>query len=226
MRTEERNSVPGKKSFVRLNSANSCINMPNIAYQSWGTLSFAIRLQTMPVKETIFSFTSSNYICNVISTPVNGSTAGIYVSHNFGGAIAAVPTTFQLSLNKWYMFFIHNNGSDLSIYFNGIDELISNRGQASNVRIVAPNRIWLPNATYNPAPGQNRSACNFMIGTKNFASWGSGVEMYSTSSFNYDIAWVHFFEQIVSGDDIYRDAMANWVFTQFTDSSGNYKLLG
>jgi hypothetical protein len=88
---------------------------------------------------------------------------------------------------------------------------------------MAPNKIWLPNATYNPAPGQTASACNFMIGTKNFTNWR---EIYSTSSFNYDIAWVHFFEQIVSGDDIYRDCMANWVFTQFPDSSGNYKLLG
>jgi hypothetical protein len=226
MRTEERNSVPGKKSFVRLNSANSCINMPNIAYQSWGTMSFAIRLQTMPVKETIFNFATSNYICNIIASPINGSTAGVYISHNFGNGVSieAVPTTIQLSLNKWYLFFIHNNGSDLSIYYNSIDEFISNKGQsAGNTRIMASNKIWLPNGTYNPAPGQNQSACNVMFGTKNFTTWR---EMYSTSSFNYDIAWVHFFEQIASGDDIYRDCMANWVFTQFPDSSGNYKTLG
>ena len=31
--------------------------------------------------------------------------------------------------------------------------------------------------------------------------------------FNYDIAWIHFFQHNASNDDIYRDCMANWIFT-------------
>jgi hypothetical protein len=205
MRSEERNYVPGSKSFVRLNSANSCINIPNIAYNSWGTISFAIRLLSMPIKETIINFaigSTTTYFCNIIAKPINGSNAGISISHTFNGKWINIPTSYQLSLNKWYAIFVSNNDSGLDIYCNSIDELIFNHGNASMTRIQSPNKIT-----------NDYTQSNIMIGTKNFKNWS---EIHSTSSFYYDIAWIHFFDHYVNADDIYRDCMANWIFTQFT----------
>ena len=69
-------------------------------------------------------------------------------------------------------------------------------------RIQSPNKIT-----------NDYTQSNIMIGTKNFKNWS---EIHSTSSFYYDIAWIHFFDHYVNADDIYRDCMANWIFTQFT----------
>ena len=186
--------------------------MPNIAYQSWGTISFSIRLLTMPVKETIINFatgsTNAQYFCNIIAKPINGSTAGIYISHTFkdGKTWTTTSTPYTLSLNKWYLFFISNNDIGLDIYCNSIDELISNHGNAVMTSIRTTNKMYNAN---------DSTQSNIMIGTKNFKTW---PEIYSTTSFNYDIAWIHFFDYYTNADDIYRDCMANWIFTQFPNS--------
>jgi hypothetical protein len=188
IRSEERHYVPGMKHFVRLNSSNSSIHIP---INGWGTVSFAIRLQSMPVKETIFTCSTPTFFCNIIAKPINGSTAGIYISHTMDGKILHTYTSYKLSINKWYLIYIIH-ADTFNIYCNSIDELISNKGHADVVPIKAPNKI-----------------SNITIGTKNINALG----MYSTSLFNYDIAWIHFFQHNASNDDIYRDCMANWIFT-------------
>jgi hypothetical protein len=214
MRSEDKNTVPGKKSFVRLNSANSCINMPNIAYQSWGSVSFAFRIQTMPVKETLFNFATGPYYYNIIATPINGSTIGIAIEHNLGGSKTTTSNFSNVSLGVWHLLTIINNGTSFGLNLYDIKSLIDSKGTllSNQVTIQANGQLWQTNATWNPAPGQVQAPCNIMIGTKNFMNWRG---MYSTSACNFDIAWVHFFQQVVSGDDIYRDCLANWVFTDF-----------
>ena len=166
-RTEEK--MLGK-CFARLNSANSSIHIYNISNQCWGSISFAIRLQTMPVKETLIHIG-----CNIILKPINGSNAGIYIDNKW--------TELQMSLNKWYLiYFIRDKG--LTINCVTID----------NPVIKTP--VEIPNINSN----------SIIIGTKNF-------NLESTSSFVYDIAWIHFFDYIVTVDDIYRDCMANWIYT-------------
>ena len=151
----------------------------------------------MPVKETIFNFAiGSKHFCNIIAKPINGSTSGISISHTFNGkSWMNIPTSYQLSLNKWYIFFVSNSNTGLDIYCNSIEKLISNHGNAIKTSIESN----IPNIT-----------SNIMIGTKNFTAL---PEIYSTSSFYYDIAWIHFFDYIVTVDDIYRDCMANWIYT-------------
>jgi hypothetical protein len=222
MRSEEMKSVPGNKAFVRINSANSCINMPNIAYQSWGTVTFAIRFQTMPVKETIINFSTNGYYYNLITTPLNGSNASVYVEHNFGGSTTSITTPYTFSLNKWYLIYIINKGTGFDLYCSGIDELIQNKGKSTVTSVNANGQLYKPNGTYNPPPGQTQSACNIMVGTNGFMNWRG---MYSTSSFNYDLAWIHFFDHSASNDDIYREAQANWVFTQFPTAPNSYNTL-
>jgi hypothetical protein len=222
MRTEEKNIVPGKKAFVRINSANSVINMPNIAYQSWGTVTFCIRLKTMPVKETLINFATGQYYYNLILTPSSGSLSQLSIEHNFTGT----PTTQQpgsmLQLDTWYIISITNgvNYFDLNIF--DVPSIINSKGAniGRYVRTSSTNNLFLPNATWNPAPRQPQAPCNIMVGTKGYTTWRS---MYSTSSFNYDVAWIHFFSQNISGEDLYKDAMASWIFTQFPDSPNSYK---
>jgi hypothetical protein len=201
MRDEERTYAPGNKSFVRLNSANSCITISNISYKSWGTISIPIRLLSMPIKETIISVAiGSTHFCNIIAKPINGSTAGISISHTFNGkSWINIHTQYILSLNKWYLFFISSSDIGLDIYCNSIDDLLLNKGKAPMTRIQSLNVI-------------TNALSTIMIGTKNVSTL---PEMYSTSSFHYNIAWIHFFDYYTTADDIYRECKANWIFTKF-----------
>ena len=223
VRTDERNSVPGKKSYTRINSMNASINLKNIAYQSWKTATFAVRLQSMPVKETMISFACSGALYyNLIATPINGSIATITVYHNFGGGAKVVPTTIQLSINKWYMFVVNNRdtGFDLACY--NIADMAAGSGVSNTVSINHNGPLFLPNATWNPAPGQNYQTCNVIVGTKGFV--GTWSAFYGTSSFTYDLAWVHFFDRFSSKDDLVRECKCDWIYTPFPESYNKYNM--
>lgn len=226
VRPEERNNVPGNKGFVRINNLSSLIDIPNIAYQSWKTVTFAIRLYTMPVKDTLIKFAVGSSYLSVIVKPINGSTAGVSIEHNFNrGNTMEQSTNFKMSLNKWYLVGVHNWGTGMTLFINGIDEMVANKGYADGVRVDKADGISLyrPNGTWSPAPGQPNEACTIMLGTNGFLgipSWGG---MYATSAFQYDLAWIHFFQQMAGGDDIYRECMVDWKYTQFPKSYNNYR---
>ena len=159
------------KCFARLNSANSSIHIYNISNKCWGSVSFALRLQTMPVKETLLHIG-----CNIILKPINGSNAGIYIHDK--------RIELQISLNKWYL-----------IYFTRHYGLTINCVSIENPVVKTPIEII-----------NSKVSNSIIIGTKNF-------NFESTSSFVYDIAWIHFFDYVVTAADIYRDCMANWIYT-------------
>jgi hypothetical protein len=219
-RTDERVGVPGKKAFVRMNCANSAINMPNIAFQSWKTMSFAVRFQTMPVKETLCHYYMSQFYMAIIATPVNGSTAAISVEHNFGGSTQTVSTPYRLSLNTWYMFYVNNTKTGMDVYCNSVDGFISSGGAATATSLRANRPIWSVNGTWNPAPGQPGEACNLAVGAGNFKGQWAG--MYGTSSFTFDVAWIHFFDKAITKDDVLRECKGDWVYTQFPSSYNKY----
>jgi hypothetical protein len=222
-RTDERVGVPGKKAFVRMNSANSSINMPNIAFQSWKTVSFCVRLQTMPIKETLFHFYMGQFYMAIIATPINGSTATISIEHNFSGSTQMVATSYQLSLNTWYMFYVNNMKSGMNIYCNSIDGFIASGGNATVTSLNANRSLWSLNGTWNPVPGQTSEVCNLMVGAGNFKGQWPGV--YGSSSCSFDLAWIHFFDKPFSKEDILRESKSDWVYTQFPESYNKYKTL-
>ena len=231
MRTDERTSVPGKKSFVRLNGANSYINTPNIAFSSWKTMTFAVRLQSMPVRETLahlFMGTAGGQVYNpyfaIIATPINGSTAGIIIDQNLIGH-SDVSTPFRLELGVWYMFVINNRRSSFDIYCNSIDGFLAQNGSAGKVTVTADGgrNAWDQNCTWNPTPGLPWSPCNiaFSGGLNRGQWWG----MFGSSSFTWDLAWVHFFDKEATNKEIIRECKCDWIYTQFPDSFDNYKTL-
>ena len=223
LRPEERTSVPGNKGFVRISNVNSLIDMPNIAFQSWKTVTFAIRFHTMPVKDTLIKFAIGSSYLSVIVKPINGSTAGVSVEHNFTGATETELTTFQLSLTNWYLISIQNTGTEFIIFCNSFDQLISSKGKGTSITITGNKRLFKDNATWSPAPGHPSEPCTIMLGTKYFMGIPGWAGMYSTSAFQYDLAWVHFFQQYTTEDDIYRECMTNWKYTQFPKSYNNYR---
>lgn len=227
VRTEETMNVPGNKAFARLNSANSSINMPNIAFQSWKAITIAFRAVTMPVKETILNIATGPYYYNLIAIPKNGNTIDISIEHNLGGTNGSSKNISELQIGTWYLITVLNQGNQFSLNIFSISSLINSKGTLISKVITISTRgdpLFQQNATWNPAPGQPESTCNIMIGTR-YAGYAFSPSRYSTSSFNYDIAWVHFFQQNPTSDDIYRDCIANWIFTQFPESLNTYKTL-
>jgi hypothetical protein len=216
LRAEEKAGVPGKKSFVRMNSANSRIDLPNIAFQSWKTMTVAIRFNTMPVKETIMCLACGgafNYF-NVITTPINGSSAKIFVECNIGRGMQTIDTYRSMDLNVWYLFRIDNLGNGFNFTFDRIDSIIQNQGRLPQPVNASGSQLWGANKIWN-----NGEPCTIMFSTNGFMSWRS---YYSSSSFNYDLAWIHWFDGSVNENDMYREALANWKYTEFAKAYNTY----
>lgn len=182
MRPEEKEYVPGMKSFIRLNNSNSHIDILNISYKSWVSVSFAFRLKSIPVKDEIIM----NFgMYTVIAKPLNRSTIGISISYmNKTWNIQITPYT--LSLNIWYVIVISNHDG-IDVYCDSIHDLISKKGHSTVTRIT--NKISYMNHSIT-------------VGRKNIPS-----------VFSYDVAWIHFFDYMISPNEIYRDCMTDWIFT-------------
>lgn len=223
LRSEERATTPGKKGFIRINNANSLIDMPNIAFQSWKTITMCVRLHSMPVKDTLFKFAMAGRFYSIVLTPTNGSTASVSIEHNFKGSHMTQTTSFFMSLNKWYLVGVHNWGSAMTLFINGIDEMATN-GYADGVRIDSSNALYSANGTWNQIPGQTYEQCTIMLGTNGFANRADWPAMYGTASFQYDLAWIHFFDPHADGQVMMRECKADWVYTSFPTSYNQYRL--
>lgn len=218
VKQEELTYVPGNKGFVRYNNADSITNIFNIAYQAWGTVTFAFRLQSMPVKDAIFSFWVSNKYCVFYLQPVNGSTAQMRVQTNMttDGSTYDGATAFNLQVGTWYYMEVAQNGSGFDVYCDSITNIIKNGNyttQYTRITNNGPISTTTNNGLYLP----NQLSCNITIGGK-----GSGFNYYS-SAFQFDVAWVHFFDSYINGGDVVKDCQASWQFTQFPDSYNTYK---
>jgi hypothetical protein len=224
-RTEETMSVPGKKGFIRMSSAKSCIHLPSIAYQSWGTMTFAIRLRTMPVKETIAHFHTSGFYYSIVATRDKDGIAKIHIEHNHTKKpekrkrtiIESCP--FRVPLNTWHLFVLQNKITGFEISCESFTNILTMNGSLSHVPTEANTPLFHMNTIWNPA--QPQGECNILIGTDGFTTWPS---IYSTASFYYDIAWIHFFDYHVTKVDIKREANADWIYTAFPDSPYSYKV--
>jgi hypothetical protein len=210
----EREQVPGKKAFVRMNSAHSMIGLPNLAYQSWKTMTVAIRLRTMPIRDTLFHFMMGRGSYAVIIQK-DGS---LSIEHNLGGGpILTVPTRLSLSINRWYLCSIEHNAYTFELRCDPIGDSLP----AVSTPVVAVSSqtgipLYSPNAIWQTEP------CHIMVGTttkRGLQGWNS---LYATSSFFYDLAWIHFFDRVLTKEDRTREYKANWIYTAYPDVSGAY----
>ena len=223
-RTDEKVGVPGKKSFVRLNTASSLIDLRNIAFQSWKNITIATRFNEMPVRESIINLACGppgTYYFNVIATPISGDIAKIHIEYRIGSTSREIKTTFAIRIGIWHIFRIKNNGTGFSLYCDTISDLIASKGARDSVVNVTENtQLWGVNGTWNPAPGQTYEVADIMLGTAGYSGW---TAMYGSSAFTYDVAWVHFFDNDeMTNDDVFRDASADWMYTDFPSEYNVY----
>ena len=221
IRTDEKNGVPGKKGFVRMNSANSAIDMTSIAFQSWKTMTVAIRFVSMPVKESLINLTCGRYYFNVIATN-NGTNGAITIETNINGYDQIINTYFHISINVWNLIRIDNLGTGFSLGINTFTVIINDNGRFGILPVNTGRQLWTKNGTYRPAPGQPYEACKVIIGTNGYMGSALWKSYYSTSAFNYDVAWVHFFDGVVNDNDMKREVMVNWKYTQFPSTYDKY----
>ena len=216
----EREQVPGKKAFVRMNSAHSAIGLPNLAYQSWKTMTVAIRLRTMPIRDTLFHFMMGRGSLAVIIQK-DGS---LSIEHNLGSngnnrGVLTVPTQISLSINRWYLCSIEHNAYTFELRcdpIHGGD--VAHMGSVSMISVSSQTGIPLysPNAIWQTEP------CHIMVGTATKRGQQGWNSLYATSSFFYDLAWIHFFDHVLTKEDRARESQANWIYTAYPDVSGAY----
>jgi hypothetical protein len=216
-RSEERNSVPGRKGFVRISNKTSWIRLQNISYGAWGSVTFAFRLQSMPVKDTIFSFWSFNKNCILYLVP-SGSSAQMRIRTNMtmDNAVSDIATNFNISIGKWYFLQAVNNGGGFDIKCDMIENIIKNNNYTTSPTIV--KGISPITTTANNGlgiPGQTN--CSVSV-----AEWLTGLPGYAQTLI-FDLAWVHFYDHY--DPDFVKDCKADWQFTQYPDSPNTYRTL-
>jgi len=203
VRPEEARGVPGEKGFVRMNSASSLLRFSSLAYASWGTVTMAIRLMSMPVKETVLYFRMGERYYSIVVRPDSGSVAKVLIEHNVAGKPKILETVFRMELKTWYVVMVQNQVSSLRLAVQSVAEMSRQRGvvSATTVEMGAPT---------TSAMSEVIGPCSVSVGTHGSTGWPS---VYGSTSCFYDIAWVHFFDYVVSANDLYREARADWVYT-------------
>ena len=220
-RPEERNSVPGNKGFIRLTNNSSVLNLTNIAYQAWGTCTFAFRIQSMPIKDSLFSFWVFNKLCGFYLVPVNGSTAQIRVQTNMtpDNSMYDGPTNFNIQVGTWYYMQVAQRSDGFDVFCDSINNIVKNGNYTTQTtKITNSGSITTTNNYGLYSPGQYN--CNVAIGGP------AGGLNFANSSFQFDLAWMHFFDYYINTADVIKDCKTSWQFTQFPDSLNTYKTFG
>ena len=190
VRTEERMFVPGHKAFARMNSSQSCIHLRNIHVHSWQTLTFAFRMISMPIKETLLHMIGKNAYFSIGLITVNGSTAEMRLEEKDKAGSRMHSTSYLLGVNHWYIVVVQQTHSGMAV------QLIRNGEPEMNAFKIYREE---------PLFGQGVPYCDISIGTQGHSS------LSSTSSFQYDVAWLHLFDYITTSKDITREV--DWVYT-------------
>jgi hypothetical protein len=221
-RTDEKLAVPGKKGFVRMNS-NSQIDINNVCFQSWKTMTVCMRFNSMPVKESIINLAMGDvgtYMYNLIITPSSGNLSGMHVEYNIGNGRQMIGTPFGFALNTWYIFVIQMKGTGVHLKAYNVEGIKNGQTEIPGVSVYG-KQLFKPNASwYQGIPGTNYQACNALIGSAKYRNgW---LALYATPSFSYDVAWVHFFDYLITHDDVKRECAADWIYTAFPKAYNKY----
>jgi hypothetical protein len=220
-RPEERNNVPGNKGFIRFTNNSSTFTLLNISYKAWNTVTFAFRLQSMPIKDSIFGFWVAKKYCVFYLVPINGSTAQMRIQTNMttNNTVYDGPTNFKLQLGSWYFMEVTQNEQGFNVYCDSIDNIIKNGKYTVGLTKITNSGPITTNINYGLFSSTNGLRCDIGIGGQ-----VAGLNYYS-SSFQFDLAWIHFFDYSINADDALKDCKASWQFTQFPDSVNTYKTI-
>ena len=186
-----------------MNGATSLLHFSSLAYASWGTVTMAIRLMSMPIKETVMYFRMGERYYSIVLRPDSGSVAKVLIEHNVAGKPKVLETVFRMELNTWYILMVQNQVTSLRLAVQSVSEMSRQRGvvSATTVEMGAPT---------TSAISEIIGPCSITVGTQGCVGWPS---VYGSTSCFYDVAWVHFFDYVVTANDLYREARADWMYT-------------
>lgn len=215
---EKKLSMPGgNKGFIRINSQNSEINLSNIAYQSWKSLTMLFRFSSRATKEVILNLTmGSGRYCYIIAMTDGQDRAKILIEHNIEGKGQASlqPTSWVIPLNTWYFFIVNNNKTNNKTEFTirciSLDNALLGQAILPDYTFYNRQSLYPPNGTNRPVPGQAFDRCLIKIGAR------------GTNECTYDVGWVHFFDYIITNKDMTREAKADWIYTTFPSTYDTY----
>jgi hypothetical protein len=191
-RTEERMAVPGQKGFARMNSSQSGIHLPNIHTGSWRTLTIAFRMVSMPIKETLFHIMANENggdgpFFSIMLTTINGSTAEMRLEESKQGKTRVIPTSYRLGVNHWYIIVIQQTTEGMRVHL-----VPYGQPPLPPVYVIRQESLF------------GSKLCNLSLGTQ-------GTKASSTTSFQYDVAWIHLFDFVTTSQDITHEV--DWVYT-------------
>jgi hypothetical protein len=214
----EISNAPSGKPYVSMNGAQSVFNVRDVCFSSWKTVSAVMRFKSMPVKESIFNLAFERIgglYFNLVAVPVNGSQAAIQVEHNLTWINQAQPTAFRITLDRWYIFYIHNNGTGFDVCCNSVDDAINSGGNTYRLSFNHNGPMFAQYGYWGM--GQ---ACDVHIGSNGFV--GSWAAMYGSAAFNYDLLSLHFFDHYLTNDDVLRECKSDWIYTDFPSEYNKY----
>jgi hypothetical protein len=129
---------------------------------------------------------------------------------NAGNIMIDIPTNYNLTLGEWYLLKVSLSNDNLSFDINC--DAIGNIINAKNFSIV-PVKLTDTNPIItdvnNGLQLPNKYSCNIGIGGK-----ASGLNL--TGTLYFDLAWVHFFDYVMTVSDVVKDCGAMWAFTQYS----------
>jgi hypothetical protein len=224
--TDDQNVTPGKRGFARLNSKHSTISLNNIAFQSWKTMTFALRFNTMPVKGNILSmFSGWGTYCHLIAYRNGNDTVRIQIEYKPRSYyVQTIDINYTFSIRRWYYFTVINNQHGLVVRVSLLEHA-QNEGQAGDNYQMDLSKGYTDtfygyNATSQPVAGQPYERCIMTFGTKGY--YGYEAIYNDNPAFEFDIAWVHFFDYSMTSNDVKRDANSDWMYTQFPTKLNTY----
>ena len=205
---------PGNNGFTRFSQGSSSYHIANISTSAWQTFTFVFRYNTMPVRDWLFEMASSGIVLQVYLTPINGSSASVTYNSNTnvptGNAWNSnVRTGISLNLGQWYMCIVSQNGPAVSatawnVAFVDLETAVQT-GWNLSVTQPTSNAFSVTGPT-GGAPINSTAGADTYI---HMGGWSFG-----TPSFNWDLAWLHFFNQTPDVGTIQRDATNNWMVMQ------------
>lgn len=210
--------APGNNGFTRFSQGSANYHLSNISTSAWRTFTFVFRYNTMPVREWLLEMgtgtdSSSPTYIQVFLTPINGSTAAVNYNSNvgipYGNAWNSnIRTNVALTLGQWYMCIVSQNGpaasaSAWNIAFVSLDTAVQTGWDLS---------VAQPQANAFSVSVPSGAPINSMGGSDGYVHLGGWS--FGTPSFNWDLAWLHFFNQVPDVTTIQRDAVNNWIVMQ------------
>jgi hypothetical protein len=110
---------------------------------------------------------------------MNGSTAEMRLEESKQGKIRVIPTPYRLGVNHWYTMVIQQT--------EGMRVQLVPYGQPALPPVYVTRQDFL----------FGKGLCNLSLGTQ-------GTKAMSTTSFQYDVAWIHLYDYLVETRSVKR----------------------